>query len=197
MLVVPEATPLGSVMCVDGETELGRGGVHLGHEGADRGGVPLGQEGRHVGPGVDQQPFEGLELGQCLPGGDGNLGLLAHRSELIGGNGVRRDRYRRSDGARSQWVVGQHHIGRQHFDQPGDRNGLVAVHLTQGADAFDTDGRLARARPCQDRGRSRNPDISRVHGRVRQRTNPLHDRAGDHCPDHDDRSPRQQMTASP
>ena len=72
------------------ETERARRRVHLRHERADAAGVPVGEHGRHVGSGVDQKAFEGLELCERLSGGNGDFGLLGRLPGLIRGERVGR-----------------------------------------------------------------------------------------------------------
>ena len=105
MLVVAGSTPVGSVMWVDVRPSAVAAVFILATKAVDAAGVPVGEHRRHVGSGVDQKTFECLELRERFAGRDGDFGLLARLSGLIGGECVGGDGDRRPVGARCQVVV--------------------------------------------------------------------------------------------
>ncbi len=173
------------------QTKPERCGIHLGHECSDTSCIPVGEDRRHVGTRVDQHPFERLELGEGLSGGDRDFGLLARQARLICREGVGGDGNRRAVGCWRQWVVGQDDIGREELGQTGDRDGSGPAYLTQRSDTDDGRRRLSATWPCEGRCRPGEPHCSHCDGGVGERSDPLNDGASDQGRDDQRGAPRE------
>ena len=142
------------IVGVDGAERSGQG-VHLGHEGHLRAGVPDGQGvGRVVGRLV-QEGLQELQLGQRLPGLQGDVGLIVPQVHVELGRLVRRDGDGRTAAAEGHRVVAQYHQRGSHLGQGGDGHGLLRPGLLGVAECRYGHRGLAAGRPRGGQGRSR------------------------------------------
>ena len=175
VLVVAGSTPVGSVMCVDVRPSVLAAAFILATKALTLARVPVGEDRRHVGSRVDQEPFEGLELRERFPGCDRDLGLLRCQPRLIRGERICGDGDGRPVGTGRQAVVRQHHVGRQHLGQTGDRDGLGPSYLADRPHTDDRRRRFSRAGPRVGRGGPGEADGRRPQSGGGQRSDPLCD----------------------